>query len=461
MNNSIKKKADFTEGPIFTKMLAFVLPLVATSMIQVLYNAADKMVVGQFSGDPNALAAIGSTGSITAIVVNLLIGVSGGAGVLVAQYYGAKNEDAVRRTVSTAMIFSLIGGIVFMIIGFAVAEPLVHLVSKAELYDSATLYVLVTFIGVPALSIYNFGSAILRAKGDSRTPLIIGIVSGLVNVGLNLIFVIYFNMSVAGVAAATVVSQYLSAAAVVAVLVRARGECYGLDVRFLIMEKRYLLAMLGLGIPAGIQSSIINVANMVCNATFNNAFPVEVLSASSVAGSMDIVAYTSMGCFSQAVMTFVGQNWGAGKIGRVRRSLRAALIQVCLVGFGIGALLWAFGPKLSELFVDPEDPMRDTVIAIAKENWFDFLGKYYFIHGTTTVLSGFVRGLGYSVSPSVATLVGEGAVKVVWMLLIFPLFSYSVKWYTVGHLAGWLASLVLMSIITAFAFRKLARVERA
>lgn len=453
-------KKNFTDGPIFLRMLTFALPLMASGILQILYNAADKMIVGQFSGDTTALAAIGCTGTANALIINLLIGVSGGAGVLVAQHYGAGREDEVRRTVRTSMLFSLIGGIAFMLIGIAAAEPLMRFVAKDELVEKATLYVVITCFGVPAASVYNFGSSILRAKGDSRTPLIIGIVAGLLNVGLNFVFVACLGMTVDGVAVATVISQYFSAIVVVCLLVRDREECYGLNLRDLKIEKRYLASVLMIGIPAGIQGSLINIANLVCNAKFYDVFSVEAISASAVAGSIDMVIYTCMACFSQAVTTFVGQNYGASRMGRVRKTLLYGLIQVISVGIAMGLILYLLGPSLASLFISQSDPARDEVLAIVRQDWFEFMCWLYFIHGVAGVLMGFVRGLGYSVSPTVSALIGDAGVKVIWTWLIFPIFIESVRWYNTGHVVGWASNAVILSVITFIALKRLRRIER-
>ncbi len=455
--NIDSKKKDFTEGPLFFKILTFTLPLMAVGVLQVLYNAADKMVVGQFSGDPNALGAIGSTSTVNAMIINLLIGLAGGAGVIAAQYYGAKRYEELRRAVSTAMIISLIGGVLFGVIGIAVAEPIMRLMTKEELVESAALYVRITCVGVPAASVYNFASAITRGVGDSKTPLLVGSLSGLVNVGLNLVFVILFDMSVDGVAWATVISQYLSAAAMVIHLIRKRGECFGLDPKSLSIDPALLRLTLALGIPQGIQSSVINLANMICSATFNAAFSVAAISANAVAGTLDIVIYTCMNCFGQAVTTFAGQNVGAGKTDRAKRSLLYSLVQVVTVSAIISLFLRFLGPAISELFVDAADPNRAEVLSLAKENWFEFICYFYFIHGIVSVLSGFVRGAGYSVSPAICSFMGDAATKVLWMLLVFPIFSDSIKWYNLGHVAGWLVNLILMGTLTVIALRKLSR----
>ena len=279
-------KKSFTEGGLFFKILLFALPIMATSVLQILYNSADNIVVGQFSGDPEALASVGCTSALTHFIVNLLIGVASGAGVIIAQHYGAKRYSDVERTTHTAMLTSVIGGIIFMLIGLAIHRPVLSmLVTNESIFEKAATYMLVICFGIPATSIYNFGASILRSTGDSRTPLIILASSGIINVILNLIFVIGFHLSIVGVALATIISQYVSAAAVCVVMMRAEGECFKLDPKRLRIESGILVRMLYLGIPAGLQGAAYNVANMVIVGGVNT-FDRPVISANAVAGSV-------------------------------------------------------------------------------------------------------------------------------------------------------------------------------
>ena len=223
-----KGKPNFTEGPIFTRLLVFTLPIIATSLLAVFYNMADNIVVGQFSGDDSALAAVGQTSAYNSLLSNLIIGISAGSGVVVAQLFGAKRREELSRSIHTSMIMAVVMGLVLMAVGLLASHFILSLIISPDnhevLLDKATLYMLIISLGIPAASIYNFGAAILRSLGDSKTPLIIGAVSGLVNVGLNLVLVICFHMSIVGVAIATIASQYLSAIAVVLLLMRGRDE---------------------------------------------------------------------------------------------------------------------------------------------------------------------------------------------------------------------------------------------
>ena len=223
--SAAKIKKNFTEGPLFFRITLFALPIMLTGMLQIFYGMADHIIVGRYSSDPNALAAVGCTGSLTSLIVNLLLGLGGGAGIVVAQCYGAKDDERVSKAVHTSLIFSLIGGIVFSALGLLVSRPVLTLMgTNPEILDSATLYFRIICIGIPANAVYNFGAAILRSTGDSKTPLIILSSTGIVNVLLNLFFVIVCHMSVEGVAIATIASQYLSAVAVIIVLMLKKGE---------------------------------------------------------------------------------------------------------------------------------------------------------------------------------------------------------------------------------------------
>lgn len=445
-----KRASDFTSGPIFFKIIQFTLPLMGVGLLQVLYNIADKAVVGRFSSDPTALAAIGSTSTFNALLVNLLIGLAGGSGVVVAHLAGASRESEMKRTVSTALIISAIGGIVIGTVGFAISEPVMRLMTKAELVRSAALYMRIICVGIPALSVYNFTSAILRSVGDSKTPLAVGAGSGLINVAFNLIFVLAFGMSVDGVAWATVISQYVSAAATVAHLIRHKSEAFGLNPREICFDLDIMRRVLRLGIPQGLQTSVICFANMICTATFNSSFAVEFISASAIAGTIDVVIYTCMNCFGVAVTTFTGQNMGANRPDRAKRALLYSLTWVLIVAATISLMIGLFGPSLATMFVDASDPASDEILRIVRDDWFRFICWFYFIHGLVSVLAGFVRGVGYSVIPAIFSFIGDTATKVIWMTFIFPIFKTSAKWYNLGHIAGWSVNLILFTALTLY-----------
>ena len=248
------KRASLTEGPIFSKMLLFALPVILTGILQLLYNSADSIIVGRYSGDPNALGAVGSTGTVTGLLLNMFMGLATGTSVLVSQFFGARNESGVSRTVHTSMTFALFGGIILTLIGELGASPLLTLLdTKPDLFDSALLYVRIIFLGAPAAAIFNFGAAAIRSLGDSKTPLIILAASGLINVLLNLVFVLGAGMSVGGVALATIISQFISAIGVIVVLMRTDGP-HRLRFRELRVDIPILKRMLKIAVPSAISS---------------------------------------------------------------------------------------------------------------------------------------------------------------------------------------------------------------
>ena len=324
-------KPNFTEGPIFWRLLLFTLPIVATGLLQVLYNMADNIVVGQFSGDPDALAAVGQTNTFNAFIVNLFIGLSAGAGVVVAQLFGANRRRDLWRSIQTAMSLSVIAGVGFCIIGLIAVRPILSLIVHPQLLDKSCLYMYIVCAGYPALSVYNFGASVVRSLGDSKTPLIILSLSGLMNVGLNLVFVIVLRMSIAGVALATILSQYASAVAIVILLARHKNEDCRYKPTVFMIDRGMLSRILYCGVPAGIQSSIFSLSNMILTSAIST-FPVETISGNTIASNIDGITYTCMNSFTSSVMTFAGQNYGAMKKSRVWRVLIYSLIQVTAVG---------------------------------------------------------------------------------------------------------------------------------
>ena len=426
---SEKKKRDFTEGPIFFKMILFTLPLMAASVLQVFYNMADNMVVGKFSGDPNALAAVSSTSSLTTLIVNLLIGISVGSGVLVAQSIGARREEHVSRIVHTSMLFSLIGGIALSVIAFIIAPYALDLLGvKPEIIEKSTMYMRIVAIGIPATTIYNFGASILRSAGDSKSSLYILAASGIVNVALNLLFVIVFHMSIAGVAIATVVSQYISAIWVVGILLYRKNECYSIKPGRLKIEADILGQVLRIGIPGSLQSAMFSISNVVLSSAINT-LPLPVINANSVAGSIDNITSTAVSAYMNASISYVGQNYGAKKYDRVKKTILYALIQSIATGIIIGGTELIFLKQITMLFVDNANPAKDIIVKEA-------MGISKLILGTVPVfcimqtLSGVIKGFGYSLTPAITALVGSCGFRLVWIALFFSLDSLS----TIIHL---------------------------
>lgn len=450
----VKSKRMITEGPIFLRIFTFAVPLMLTAVLQLVYNMADHIVVGQFSGDPTALAAVGSTSSLTNLIVNFIMGMCAGTSVVVAQFYGAGDDSKVSRAVHTSLTAALLLGSLSGVIGLMISEPALNLMgTKPDVLDGAVLYFRIICIGIPAQTLYNFGAAILRAVGDTKTSLIILSCSGVFNVILNLIFVICFDMSVDGVAIATIVAQYVSAVAVVIVLAIRKEESYGFSIKKYRFDHTILGRIMRFGVPNGIQSSLFSVSNVVLTAAANS-FETVVVTAKTVAGNIDGVAYTAMDCFSHASLTYTAQNYGAKKPERIKKSLAYALIQVMVVGISISALLFIFRSELSSLFIDSQDPNREIIIKYVEEIMYSILIPY-FLCGIMGVLSGTLKGLGYSIAPMIISLAGICGLRLLWVIFVFPLEPL----HTIGGLflcypVTWSVTIMAFAILLAIAWRK-------
>lgn len=431
------QKASLTEGPIFWRITAFALPIMLTGILQTLYNMADHIVVGRFSGDPDALAAVGSTGTTINLMLNLVIGIAAGVGVVVAQLYGAKRFDELSRAVHTAIAFSFICGIVLLVLFLPLSKPILELVGiREDIIDKSALYLRIICIGFPATTVFNFGAAVLRAVGDSKTPLYILSAAGITNVALNLLFVICFDMAVDGVAYATIISQYVSAVAVLAVLAHRKGEYYAFSPKKLAIDKRLLIRIVRNGVPIGIQSAAFSVSNVFITSAINT-FPTTTVTANTIAGSIDGITYIAMNSYQQAAMTFSGQNYGAKKYSRVNKVVIYSLIQVTVVGLLVGMTELAFAEQLAGLFVDVNDPNRRLILETAHEIMKHIL-TFYFLCGIMEVFSGTLRGLGYALSPMLISFLGACVLRIIWVTVIFRierfnnipglLMQYPVSW---------------------------------
>ena len=449
-----KIRPSFTDGPIFTRMLLFVIPLMLTGVLQQLYNMADNIVVGQFSGDPDALAAVGSTSSLTALIINFLLGIGAGSSVVIAQFFGARDEKNVSRTVHTAMTFSFIGGLVFMAIGLVCAKPALTLMGTNEdLLEKAVLYMTIICLGIPASSVYNFGASILRSVGDSKTALYILSISGVINVLLNLFFVIVCNMSVAGVALATIISQYVSAISVAIILIKRKGVCYNLNFRKLKIEKPLLVRIMGFGIPIALQSSLFSLSNIVFTSAVNT-FPKHTISAKTIAFNIETITYTAMNAFSQAAMTFTAQNYGAKKYKRLNRIVLFATLSVTAVGILISQTEIFFGRDLALLYIESADPNKEAVISDVLEIFKTMLATY-FLCGIMEVMSGVLKGIGYSMSSMICSLIGLG-IRVGWVLFVTPTERFhTIFGLVVAYPLSWGASIILLGAMLIYAWHRL------
>lgn len=448
------KKKDFTEGPIFGRIFLFTIPIMLSGILQLLYNAADHIVVGRFSDNPNALAAVGSTSSLNNLIVNLLIGLSIGTSVLVAQHIGAKKYDEVSKAVHTSVALAAVGGVLFMGVGLIISKPMLVLMgTNSEILADSLLYFRIICLGIPGISVYNFGAAILRAGGNSKTPLIILSVSGIVNVILNLIFVIFCHMDVEGVAIATIASQYVSAIAVIAVLCRTR-ECYAFSFKRLGFDGSSLKKILFLGIPSGLQSSLFSISNIIIQSAVNT-FPLETISGNTIGTTIEGFAYTTMNSFSQTTITFIGQNYGAGKPDRMKKTLIYALIQVTVFGFAFSLAELALAPTLAAFFINPSQGNPDLVIEAAVLRCSIIL-VFYFLCGMMDTLAGFIRGIGKAFVSMICSLTGACLLRILWIKLVFPFNPTPVMLY-ICYPITWSVTCIALAVFCIVFLKKLHR----
>ncbi len=459
-------KLPLTEGPLFYRIFLFALPIMATGILQVLYSMADNIVVGRFSGDENALGAVGSTSSLTNLLINLLLGIAAGASVVIAQAYGARQEKVVSRAVHTALSFSLMGGLVFMAIALIISRPaLILMGTEPNFLPGAILYYRIIAIGIPASAVYNFGAAVLRSVGDSKTPLIILASTGLANVGLNFLFVMGFNMSVEGVAIATIVSQYLSAIVVIAVLISRGNECYGFSFGKICIDGKLLSRILRFGVPSGIQSSLFSVSNIILTSSINSLatlpqYGKHVVTAYTISGNIDALTYITCNSFHHAAMTFTGQNYGAQKYDRIKKVLFFSLIQVVAFGISIAQLELLFGQELSLLYIDSalSEAEREHIIALTMEI-LTLLLNTYFICGVMDVLSGVLKGLGYAVAPMIMSLSGICGFRIFWVYAVFPSLK-TPSGLLLSYPLSWSLTAIMFAVTLTFAWFKLKRDKR-
>lgn len=428
-----KNQIDMTEGAIFPKLVRFAVPLILSSILQLLFNAADIVVVGRYAGD-NSLAAVGSTSSMVNLMVNFFIGLGVGCNVVAANFLGAGKKSELNRTVHMTIILSVAGGLLLTGIGMRFSRQILILMASPEdVLPLSTLYLKVFFGGITATLVYNFGAALLRAKGDTKRPLYILLVAGVINVILNLIFVIFFNMDVAGVAFATVLSQVFAAACVLWILCHEDAE-FRLNLRDLPLrrgDREILLRIIKIGLPAGFQGMLFSFSNMVIQSGVNS-FGAVMVAGNSAAQSIEGFVYISMNSFAQGTLTFAGQNMGANKIDRIKRLVVIAEAVVTVVGLVLGLTILFFGRPLLGIYSDnplvvDAGMLRLTVIL-----------SVYFTCGMMDCMASAIRGVGHSVMPMIVTLVGACGLRMVYLFTFFRIprfhtfqsifYSYPLSW---------------------------------
>ena len=433
------------QGPLFQNILSYTIPIILTSLLQLLFNAADLIVVGRFCGSVS-VAAVGATGALTNLMVNFFIGLSVGAGVTVAHGLGSRENRVVHCTVHTALPTSLVSGVVLSVVGICLSEPLLRMMGTPDnVLPLSAVYMKIYFAGITFTMVYNFCAAILRAAGDTKSPLIYLAIAGVVNVVLNIVFVTVFHMNVAGVALATTISQGISAVLVTGALMKRTDACK-LTLSKMRFYKPQLIKMIRIGLPAGIQGSLFSISNVLIQSSVN-AFGDVFMSGNAAAANIEGFVYVCLNAFHQTAVNFIGQNAGAKQYRRVSRTLWICLSCVTVVGLALGFIAYSFGPTLLSIYItDSQEAISYGMIRMS------YICLPYFLCGLMDVTTGALRGLGASFVPMLISILGVCGLRIAWIYTIFQIpqyhtpeclyFSYAISW-TITFLAQLIALLVV------------------
>lgn len=439
-----KYAMDMCSGPVLGKMLLFALPLMCSSILQLLFNAADIIVVGRFAGD-NSLAAVGSNTALINLLTNFFLGLSIGANVLVARYCGAKKDKEVSQTVHTAMLLSIYSGILLTFIGCIGARRiLIWMQTPEDVLPLAALYLRIYFIGMTATMLYNFGSAILRAVGDTKRPLYYLTIAGIINVILNLFFVIVCRLDVAGVAIATVISQCISALLIVRCMMKEEGSIH-MELSLLRIDGDKFGRILQIGLPASFQGMVFSFSNVIIQSSINS-FGAITVAGNSAAANVEGFVYVSMNAFHQAAISFTGQNIGASKYDRINRILYVAEGCVIVIGLLLGNLAVLFGPTLLALYTSSSAVIEAGMVRM------QIICSVYALCGMMDVIVGSLRGMGYAVMPMIVSLIGACGLRLIWIFTFFRMETFHTQaslylTYPVSWLITFLVHVVCFAIV--------------
>ena len=447
------EQVNMTEGALLPKIIRFSLPLAATGVLQLLFNAADVIVVGKFAG-ATALAAVGATTALINLLVNAFMGISVGVNILVARYLGCREDERVRACVHTAFALSLLLGLVVMAAGLTLSTPMLELMkTPKDVLPLSSLYLRIYFLGIPGTIMYNFGAALLRAFGDTKRPMLFLTISGIVNACLNLFFVIVCSMSVDGVATATVISQYISLFLVVRCLRRSEGLSH-LELKSIRLDREESLRMIQIGLPAGLQSTLFSIANVLVQSSVNS-FGASVVAANTAAASIEGFVYTAMNSVFHAAITFTSQNLGARRYDRIWKIFWNCQLTVMLIGVPLCVLSTVFGPQLLSIYVSADDPARDAVIAMGMIRTY-YVTTPYFLCGIMEVCCGMVRGLGKSWLPMVVTIFGACVMRIVWIYTIFA-WKHTLPALYVSYPISWVITAAMHVVCFVYFWKRIRR----
>ncbi len=452
------------ERGLFLKLILYAIPIMLTGLLQLLYNTADQIVVGQFSGDENALAAVGSSSALNGLIAGFCIGITSGSNVIIAQFIGAKNGEGVSKAVHTSMTFSLIIGICVCALGLAVAKPM-HLLlgTMPDVFDDALLYTIIIIAGVPAVSVYNFGAVVFRAAGDSKTPFIILALSGLLNIAFNLFFVIVCKMGVEGVAIATIIAQYVSAIVVVILIMRLKDD-RKFSLSKMRIDGKLLKRILVIGVPSAVQGSLFAVSNMILQSSVNmlgdSYGSASVVTGNTIGTTLEGYTYVLTNSFYHSTVTYVGQYYGARDTKNIKRTLIYSLIQSAVVGVVVSWIIIAFSTPLTMIFVNANESNVADVLKYAGERIF-ITQSLYFTVGVMEVLTGYLRALGRSLVPMFSSVFSVCVVRVAWAFLVFPISAfYSITGLYLIYPISWILCSILHFITILVVNKKVFAKEK-
>ncbi len=435
---------DMTSGALLGKIIMFSLPLIASSLLQVFFNAADTVVLGRFAGT-EALAAVGSVGSVPGLLVGILLGISIGVNVLAARYIASRQDQDLQELIHTAFLLCLYFSLILLIIGMFFARPLLELLgSPGEVIGLSEKYLKIYFLGLPALGIYDMGSAVLRSIGDTKRPLYFLTISGVLNVALNLLFVVGLHINVEGVAAATVISETVSAILVMVCLAKVDGS-YKFSIKKLNFSKEKGISILKIGLPAAIEGALFSIGNLTIQSSINSLGAV-VMAAAAAAANLDSFVWIAMHAFNQACTTFVSQNFAIGDKKRVDRVTVLCTILVTVAGGVLGVLVYIFNQPLMSIYTTNQEAIQYGAVIILLSVLPDF------IYGIEDVLCGAIRGMGYSVSIMLVSVLGVCGVRVFWVFTVFRKYPTIVGLYT-SYPVSWLITVIALAICF-FVFRR-------
>lgn len=443
--NKNKYEIDMCNGSIMDKLISFALPLMLSGILQLMFNAVDIIVVGHFSSS-QALAAVGSTTALINVFVNLFIGVSLGTNVLAARFYAAGKDKEMSEVVHTSILFALISGIVMAVIGVLLAKPALQLMqTPADVIDQSALYMRIYFLGMPFFMLYNYGAAVLRAVGDTKRPLMYLILSGIVNTLLNLFLVIVFRLAVAGVAISTIIAQCMSCILILNCL-RKSESSYKLTFSGLNIKWVYLRQIFQVGIPAGIQSTVINFSNALLQSSVNS-FGSTAMAGYTAANNILGFLYASVNAVTQACMSFTSQNFGVGKYKRVDLVLRDCMILTVGVSLVLGGGAYLFGNEVLRIYTNDSEVVRCGVEILS------ITTVPYFLCGIMDLFPGSLRGMGYSTVPMILSVVGTVGMRIFWIYRVFP-FHRSLYVLFISYPASWTFT-IIMQVICFICVRKI------